>query len=900
MSASGKTFQSVQGIDLQSLPKNLEFNEVESKLQEFWNQKKIYEFNESDSRPVFAVDTPPPTVSGSLHVGHIFSYTQTDIMARYQRMLGKNVFYPMGWDDNGLPTERRVQNFFHIRCDANQPYEPGLELPPILSTMTEKELTEKRVPQRNLSRKNFIEHCHRLTTEDEKVFKKLWSRIGLSVDWRLEYATIDDHSRKIAQMSFLDLQQKGHLYQVQAPTLWDCDFQTAVAQAELEDREIPGAFHEIEFEVDGGGAFTIATTRPELLPACVGVTFHPEDPRYQSLAGKFAVTPLFGVRVPIFASPLVQKDKGTGILMVCTFGDQTDVQWWREHSLQTRVVIGKAGLMLPVQFSSDAKQEFPSVNPEAANAAYSKIQGRNVKQAQKLVVEMLHTADSRGKVAMKAAPKPIQHAVKFYEKGDRPVEFLITRQWFVRLLDKKDQLLKFGSQVQWHPDFMEVRFKNWTENLGIDWCISRQRFFGVSIPVWYPIDSKGVVQYERPMFPSAEQLPVDPMTDRPQGYQESQRGKADGFVGESDVFDTWFTSSLTPQLGSHWGVNPTRHKKLFPMDMRPQAHEIIRTWAFYTIAKAMMHENQIPWKHIVISGWVLDPDRKKMSKSKGNVVTPAAYMDEFGSDAVRYWAGLARYGSDTTFDTGVMKIGRRLAMKIFNASKFALQNSAVEAKITEPLDIAFLKKLKEQCRLAKQSFESWEPGAALMEVEKFFWSNFTDSYVELIKSRTMGQKDGPAERQAQASAVHTARFAVRTFLKLFAPFLPYTTEEVWSWAFRDEAPSVHLARYPSAQDFDQLGLEQSEVEVEVYDAAMAAQAAINQQKTLSKVSIARAIVRCTLIANSRTQRNFQRIQSDVCGATRIESLQLEINEGMSDFEFKIDGIEYGPDLKASN
>jgi len=547
MSKSGKSFKKVEGVDPSSLPKNLEFPKVEAELQARWSTEGT------------AVDTPPPTVSGSLHVGHIFSYTQTDILARFQRMKGKNVFYPMGWDDNGLPTERRVQNFFHIRCEANQPYEQGLDLPPILSTMTEKELEAKKLPQRNLSRKNFIEHCHKLTHEDEKLFKKLWSHIGLSVDWTLEYATIDDHSRKIAQLSFLDLHRKNELYQVEAPTLWDTDFQTAVAQAELEDREIPGAFHDIEFEVEGGGTFTIATTRPELLAACVGITTHPSDERYRSLIGKFAVSPLFGVRVPIFGSELVNPEKGTGILMVCTFGDQTDVQWWREQKLPLRQIIGRDGRLQPVNFSSPL---FPSRNPEEASSNYQVIVGKTVKQAQKAIVEIL-----QAKGALKNPPKPIQHAVKFYEKGDRPVEILTTRQWFVKLVDKKEKIIEYGSKIQWHPEFMYSRFKNWTENLSIDWCISRQRFFGVSIPVWYPLDAKGAIEYSRPLMPSQAQLPVDPMSDVPEGYQESQRGKPGGFIGESDVFDTWFTSSLTPQLGSHWEVNPERHRKLFPMDV---------------------------------------------------------------------------------------------------------------------------------------------------------------------------------------------------------------------------------------------------------------------------------------------------------------------------------------------
>jgi len=871
-----KQFDKVAATDPNSLPKTLEFPVMEAKMMETWAKNKTYVYDENSSKPVYAIDTPPPTVSGSLHLGHIFSYTQTDVIARYQRMNGKNVFYPMGWDDNGLPTERRVQNFFHIRCDANEPYVPGLDLPPILSVMSDKELQEKKIPQKNLSRKNFIEHCHKLTVEDEKLFKKLWSHIGLSVDWNLEYATIDDHSRKIAQLSFLDLHQKKEMYQLEAPCVWDVDFQTAVATAELEDREVPGAFHDIEFQVEGGGTFTIATTRPELLAACVGVTTHPDDARYQNLIGKKAIIPLFGLTVPIFGSEIVNPEKGTGILMVCTFGDQTDVQWWREQKLGMRQIIGKDGRLQHIEFKT-------SINQALAEENYAKIQGKNVKQAQKLVVEMLQAGNF-----LKGTPKPINHAVKFYEKGDRPVEILTTRQWFVKLVDKKDKLIKYGQQVKWHPEFMEARYRNWTENLSIDWCVSRQRFFGVSIPVWYPLNAQGVVEFEKAMIPSKEQLPIDPMSDVPEGYTEAQRGKAGGFIGEADVFDTWFTSSLTPQLGSHWELNPARHKKLFPMDLRPQAHEIIRTWAFYTIAKAMLHEEKIPWKHIAVSGWILDPDRKKMSKSKGNVVTPSQYLDEFGADAVRYWAGLARYGVDTAFDPGIMKIGRRLAMKIFNAGKFVLQNSAEAGSVTEPLDLAFLAKLKHQCIEASKSFEAFEPAQALMESEKFFWSHFTDSYLELVKTRTWGEKTSPEEARVKASAVHALRLAMGTFLRLFAPVLPYTTEEVWGYFNKG---SVHHAPYPTAADFEGI----ASGEPLVFDAAMAAQAAINQQKTLSKVSIARPIAMLKMKAHPESAAFFKQAQFDVCGATKTEKLELVGDASLEKNQFIIEMCEYGPE-----
>jgi valyl-tRNA synthetase len=886
MSEGKKTFSKVTGVDLNSLPKSLEFPEVEKRLGDVWSKDQIYKFNENDTRPIYSIDTPPPTVSGSLHVGHIFSYTQPDVIARYKRMSGYSIFYPMGWDDNGLPTERRVQNFFHIRCEANLPYEPGLDLPPILSTMTEKELEAKKIPQRNMSRKNFIEHCHKLTVQDEKMFKDLWSHIGLSVDWNLEYATIDENSRKIAQLSFLDLYHKKEMYQIEAPTIWDVDFQTAVAQAELEDREVPGAFHDIEFQVEGGGSFVIATTRPELLAACVGVTTHPDDARYKHLIGKNAISPLFGVKVPIFGSEVVNPEKGTGILMVCTFGDQTDVQWWREQKLPMRQIIGRDGRLQAITFGSAS---YPTKDAVKANEEYQKIQGKTVKQAQKLVVESLLAAG-----VLKNTPKPLNHAVKYYEKGDRPVEILTTRQWFVKLVDKKEKMIEFGAKVKWHPEFMYSRYKNWTENLSIDWCVSRQRFFGVSIPVWYHLDQNGAVDFSRPILPAKADLPVDPMSDVPSGFAENQRGKAGGFIGESDVFDTWFTSSLTPQLGSKWELNPKLHAKIFPMDLRPQAHEIIRTWAFYTIAKAMLHEEKIPWKNIAISGWVLDPDRKKMSKSKGNVVVPSQFIDEFGADAVRYWAASARFGVDTAFDPGIMKIGRRLAMKIFNAGKFVLSNSAEAGVVTEALDLAFLTKFKKLCEEAVKSFESYEPAAALMETERFFWSHFTDSYLELVKSRTWGDKTSPEQLREKASAVHALRFSMKTFLKLFAPFLPYSTEEVWQFGFQSESKSIHTASFPSPDDFANF----TEGNPDAFDAAMAGLSAINQQKTLSKVSIARPVVSIQLKAHPNTIASLTHVKRDLMGTTKVERMEISPDETLAPNAFVVVQIEYGPDQKS--
>ena len=868
-------------VDPSGLPTHFESLPAEEKWGRVWQDQGIYRFAEGGGAKgrvpeTFVIDTPPPTVSGSLHVGHVFSYTQTDALARYQRMKGKSVFYPMGWDDNGLPTERRVQNYFHVRCEPGVPYEPGLRL-------GQADDPARKTPARKVSRRNFIELCLQLTREDEKAFKALWQRLGLSVDWSLEYSTISDLSRRMAQRSFLDLHQKGHVYNLEAPTLWDVDFRTAVAQAEVEDREQSGAFHEIRFAVAGGGGFVIATTRPELLSACVAVAAHPEDERYRALFGKRAITPIFKAPVPIFPSSLVDKDKGTGILMVCTFGDQTDVQWWREQKLPLRQIVGRDGRLAPVTFGTEA---FPSLDPAAANAAYAPLLGKSVKEAQKAVVALLrdgiHAADGGGEAPLVSEPRPVTHAVKFYEKGDRPLEFITTRQWFVRILDKKAQLVEAGDLITWHPDFMRVRYRTWTENLQLDWCVSRQRYFGVPFPVWYPVKANGESDFANPILADEKSLPLDPTSDTPPGYTEAQREVPGGFRAETDVFDTWFTSSLTPQIATGWTGNPKRHRRLFPMDLRPQSHEIIRTWAFYTIVKAQLHEGTIPWRHVAISGWVLDPDRKKMSKSRGNVITPMHLLDQYGADAVRYWSLAARLGTDTAFDEKVLKVGRRLVVKLFNAAKFVLSQEGPGGPITRELDLSFLARLREAVNGASEAMEAFEYAAALDHVERFFWSGFTDTYVEMVKARCRAIDD-PAGR---ASALATLELALTTFLRLFAPFLPYVTEEIWSWGFGEgSTPSVHRAPWPGEADF--AGLPAVEEEGAVFGAAVAFLEAVNKAKSARGATVGRSLARLKAKASPRTLALLDRGRMDVLTAARVLDHSFEASPGLEDMLFEV-------------
>ncbi|MGA0163105.1 MAG: valine--tRNA ligase [Bdellovibrionota bacterium] len=864
-------------IDPEKLPKHFEYQEKEKFWDQEWQNLKLFEFQESSSKEIFSIDTPPPTVSGSLHIGHIFSYTQTDVIARFQRMIGKNVFYPIGWDDNGLPTERRVQNMFHIRCDATLPYEKNLEIQPASAK-------DKKEKQRAVSRGNFIEICQKLTQEDEKTFLELFRRIGLSVDWREEYSTINDHCRKLAQYSFLDLFEKNLVYSLEAPTMWDVDFQTAVAQAEVEDRMTAGAYHHIRFGVDDSTeSFVIATTRPELLPACVAVTAHPDDSRYKHLFGKKAVTPAFFAPVEIFPSELVDPEKGTGILMVCTFGDATDVVWWREKKLALRQVLNSSGCFDQIRFGSG---NFPSLRPDVANSFYENIAGRYVKQARSKIIEILKDPSSSSSTPSEAPlqgePSAIQHAVKFYEKGDRPLEYITTRQWFVRLMQNKEKLLEMGEKIQWHPNFMKTRFRNWTENLQIDWCISRQRYFGVPFPVWYGLDENAKPDFSKIYLPHKDQLPIDPMTSAPTGFDESQRNQANGFTGDLDVFDTWFTSSLTPQIGSGWINDPKRHAELFPMSMRPQAHEIIRTWAFYTIAKALLHENTIPWKDIAISGWILDPDRKKMSKSQGNVVTPMHLIEEYGADAIRYWSSSARLGVDTTFDEKVFKIGRRLVTKIFNASKFVLSQEGSEAPISNAIDQSFLFQLRALVTRATSAMNEFNYAQSLQETERFFWNYFTDTYIELVKNRAKNTSN----LSDQNSAVTTLRFSLKVLLRLFAPTLPYICDEVWSWSFAKETglQSVHQATWPDLKDFQEIAENQNS---DSFLVAMECMNQIHKFKTENQISIGTGMNQLKIIASPNDEALLKLALGDLRAATRIENIEITANSDLKNLEFRI-------------
>jgi valyl-tRNA synthetase len=825
-----------------SLPEKPALEGLETKWNARWEADGTYRFDRGRERKdIYSIDTPPPTVSGSLHIGHVFSFTHTDIVARFQRMRGREVFYPMGWDDNGLPTERRVQNYYGVRCDPSLAYEPSFQPP-----------EKPPKPPLSISRPNFIELCNRLTAEDEKAFEQLWRYLGLSVDWTRTYATIDRVSQRVSQVAFLRLLQRGAAYQLEAPTLWDIDFRTAVAQAELEDREQPGAYHRIRFEIaghapQGGRHVEIETTRPELIPACVALVAHPDDERYRPLFGANVITPLFGVSVPVKAHPLADPDKGSGIAMICTFGDLTDVTWWRELSLPVRAVILPNGAFRPIRWGSEG---WESRDAAAAQTAYDQLANLSASKARAKVVELLQqSGDLIGDV------KPITHPVKFYEKGDRPLEIITSRQWFIKTVEFRETLLGRGRELAWHPEYMRHRYENWVNGLAGDWCISRQRFFGVPFPVWYRIAADGSRDYAHPIVPDESRLPIDPSTDVPDGYHQNQRDQPNGFAGDPDVMDTWATSSLTPQIAGGWLEDPDLFARVFPMDLRPQAHDIIRTWLFSTVLRAELEHGQLPWAHAAISGFVVDPDRKKMSKSKGNVVTPMALLEEHGSDGVRYWAANGRPGADTTFDPGQMKVGRRLATKILNASRFALLQTEPNGAVTAPLDTAMLLNLARLVEFATRKLDEYDYTSALSEVEKSFW-NFCDDYIELVKARRYG--DFGAESASSANGA--LLIALETYLRLFAPYLPFVTEEVWSWW---RGGSVHRAPWPDADALEQLA--GAGADARFYVDAQIANGEIRREKSLQGMKI-KTPVTVTIAGDSAMLESLRMVEREIGSA----------------------------------
>jgi len=706
--------------------------EAEPRLQKFWEKTGVYKFDPKSKKKIFSIDTPPPTVSGAMHIGHAFNYTQFDVIARFKRMQGFNVFYPFGTDDNGLPTERLIEKM-------------------------------KGVKSKEMDRDKFIKLCLDTLKDLRKQYLADWKRIGQSADWDIVYSTIDEHSRRISQRSFIELYEMGREYRKEAPTIWCPECQTAIAQVELKDKESNTLFNDIVFKV-GEKDLIISTTRPELLPSCVAVFYHPDDKRYSKLKGKKAKVPLFNYEVPILPDEKADPEKGTGIVMCCTFGDQTDVDWWKQHQLPLRISLDEKGHM---------------------NKLARKYDGMYSKKARKVILADLKT------VGLLKGQKQISHAVNTHERCGHEIEFLVTKQWFIKYLDLRKKFLEYGKQLNWYPDFMKVRYNNWVKGLKWDWCISRQRYFGIPFPVWYCEGCDEIILADK------KKLPVDPLNSKPL-IKKCPKCGGTKFVPEEDVLDTWATSSLTPTIAIELMSKEVR-SKLFPMSLRPQGQDIISFWLFNTIVKSHLHKNKIPWKDTMISGYVLDPKGDKMSKSKGNTVKPQDFVEKYSADALRFWACSSKLGEDVASQEKELIAGQKMVNKLWNASKFVfmfLDKKPAKPKNLSAFDEWMLGKLSTLVGDSTKYFENYEYSRVKGDLENFFWHIFADDYLEIVKNRIYnGTKE---EKQSAQYVLYTSLLSQ---LKVLAPIMSFITEELYSKYFKkdEKAKSIHLSEWPKVE-----------------------------------------------------------------------------------------------------
>ncbi len=793
-----------------TLPKRYKPKESEPRWQEYWSSNGIFKFHPDSGKPVYSIDTPPPTVSGKIHMGHVFSYVQAEAMARYHRMKGMEVFYPFCFDDNGLPSERFTER-------------------------------EKGVRAQDMPRSEFVKMCLEVTKGAEEMFRDLWTRFGFSCDWDLLYTTIDPWVQRIGQRSFLRLNEKGLVYRKESPTLWCPECQTAVAQAETEDREFPSVFHDLDFPMaDGTGSIPIATTRPELLPACVAVFVHPDDGRWRDMVGRKVTVPVFGREVEILADPKVDPEKGSGAVMCCTFGDTTDIEWWQDYGLELRIILDRRGHM---------------------NSLAGFLEGMYWKKARRVLVERLQEE------GFLRDGKDITHSVNVHERCGTPLEYLVNKQWFVRILDQKQRLLDRGAQINWYPAHFRVRFDHWVQNLKWDWCISRQRYYGVPFPVWF------CSECGRPVFAREEDLPVDPLEDTPSSTCPDCGGS--DFQPESDVMDTWATSSLTPQINARWGEENER-EGLLPMSLRPQAHDIIRTWAFYTITKAHLHSDHIPWRDVMISGHALNPSGEKMSKSKGNVAgDPLLALEQYSADELRYWSCSSKLGSDVLFSQEVLGDGRRLVTKLWNAVKFGasrLQDYDTEAKVElRPFDAWILSSFTETAAAATSSMEEYEYSSAMNRTEHFFWKLLCDNYLEIAKKRLYSEDDQDGRRSAQY-ALYSVLYGC---LRLFAPVLVHITEELYQAIFKplEGHESIHVAPWPSPEFTDPDALRYGNMSLGIIEEA-------RRFKSENNLSMAASLDTLEVQAPAEELQGLKMLEDDLLSVTRAESIRWIQGDGL--------------------
>ncbi|MFH1073281.1 MAG: valine--tRNA ligase [Nanoarchaeota archaeon] len=784
---------------------------AEKKWQEFWEKEGIYKFNPNDKRPIFSVDTPPPTISGDMHLGHSFSYSQQDFLIRYKRMAGFNVFYPFGTDDNGLATERLVEKI-------------------------------NKVKSRSMSRKEFVRLCLKTLDQIRPNYISDWKKLGMSCDFSIYYTTINDHCQRISQKSFIDLYKMGREYRKEAPTIWCPECQTAIAQVELEDRELKSYFNDIIFKIDREEVI-IATTRPELLPACVAVFFHPEDKRYQKHAGKKAFVPLFNYEVPVLQDPRVSMEKGTGIVMCCTFGDQTDAEWYKQYKLPLRVALSRDGKM---------------------TALAKGYEGQKIAEARKNIIQDLTHA------GLLTSQKEIIHVVNVHERCGTEIEILETKQWFIKYLDLKEKFLEHGRKLHWYPPYMYVRLENWIKGLQWDWCISRQRYYGVPFPVWYCRKCGETILAEE------KQLPVDPLEDHPS--KPCRCGSTD-FEPEQDVLDTWATSSLTPKLAVALFRDKKVFKKLYPMTLRPQAHDIITFWLFNTMVKSILHENKNPWRDVVISGFALDPHGKKMSKSKGNAIAPQEMMKKYCADSLRFWAAGSKLGEDLPFQEKDLVTGQKMVTKLWNASRFVTMNlQDFDIKKIQPEKLALravdewiLSKMQAIIKEATETFGHYEYSKTKADVELFFWKSFCDNYLEIVKERLYTEERfGKAGKEAAQFTLYTILLDI---LKLIAPIMPHITEEVYQsyFALHEKPKSIHLFDWPKPEKrFIK------ETHERGGDLAVLIIAECRKQKSLKSLSLKAEIKKIVISTGKEEQQLLKDFLDDI--KSTVKAVEIEFGE----------------------
>lgn len=801
------------------LPLQYDDKSSEQKWLKFWEENTIYKFNPDTKKEIYSIDTPPPTVSGKMHIGHAFSFSQADFVARYKRMQGFELFYPFGTDDNGLPTDKLVEK-------------------------------TAKVSSRNMDRKSYNKLCLKTLGEIIPDFVADWKRIGISCDFNIYYSTINPHCQKISQKSFIELYESGREYRKEAPTLWCPGCHQAIAQVELEDKELDSTFNDIIFKLPDGKDLVVATTRPEMLPACVAIFYHPDDERYQNYKGKKAIVPLFNHEVTIIPDEKANPEKGTGIVMCCTFGDQTDMEWYQKHSLPLRTAITSDGKMTKLAMSYE---------------------GLTIKEARKKIIEDLKNS------SLLINQKPIKHAVNVHERCGTEIEILHSKQWFLKYLDLKEDMESWGNELNWYPNHMKNRYDNWVKGLQWDWCLSRQRHFGVPIPAWYCKKCDEIILADK------NSLPVDPLEDRAPVETCPKCGHNE-FTPEKDILDTWATSALTPKLAAELFKDHAVYKKLYPMNLRPQAHDIITFWLFNTVVKSQIHDNINPWNDVMISGWALDPHGKKMSKSKGNVVDPQVVLEKFSSDTLRFWAAGSKLGEDLPYQEKDLVTGKKMVNKLWNASKLVITSlkdyNGEKPTNLSPIDAWLLSKLNKVVLVSTESFEKYEYSKTKQEVEKFFFTSFCDNYLEIVKDRLYNPTNYSNDEVISAKyTLHTSLFYV---LKMMAPIMPFITEEVYHLYFTkfEDEKSIHNSSWPVYDEnlIDPIADKSGDLSVEIISIT-------RKYKSENKLSLKEDLSELIISANDENKDLLEKVLADIKSTARVKDITFK-NSDDSDSEFR--------------